>query len=336
MPVNKDAFTRYLLIDQRLNNNMLPPPTLKELTAFVSEKLDKQISESSIQKDILAMRKDIHLGYEAPIIYDSQAKGYKYEYEYSINQLPIAENDLQGISMALSLLSRYQDIPDIANMNKLLTTLAQKVNIQKEALTDINAIEYHKNKYLGIEYIPIIIEAINDKKILYIEYQRFTSDKIKSHTVHPYFLKEFENRLYLIGLDVRIDKDPLVLTFALDRCKDVIISYEKFKEDIPDRDLYFKDLYGISRVNDKAQKIILEVNELQYKYLETNPIHASQKLMQKKDTYVVELKAIINYELQSKILGMKDNVRVIKPISLQKEIISLAEKILKKYRDTTS
>ncbi len=333
MPANKDAFTRYLLIDQRLNNTMLPPPSLKELTSFVSEKLGKSVSESSIQKDILAMRQDTNLGYDAPIVYDAGARGYKYEYDYSINQLPIAENDLQGISMALSLLSRYQDIPDIANMNNLLTTLAQKVNIQKDSFSEESPIDYQRNKYLGIEYIPKIIEAINEKKILYVEYQRFTSDQVKSHKVHPYFLKEFENRLYLIGLDVRIDKDPLVLTFALDRCVDVIVGYENFEEDIPDRDLYFKDLYGISRANDKAKKIILELTELQYKYLETNPLHASQQLSSRDNTKTAELHAIINYELQSKILGMGDNVRVLSPKSLQDDITSLAEKILNKYKD---
>ncbi len=331
MPLNKDALTRYLLIDKRLNNNMQAPPSLKELTEYVSDKLGKQVSESCVQKDILAMRKDPNLGYEAPIQYDPGSKGYKYEYEYSINQLPIAENDLQGISMALSLLSRYQDIPDIANMNNLLLSLAQKVNIQKEALTDISGIDYQKNKYLGIEFIPRILEAINEKKVIYVDYQRFTSDEVKSHKVHPYFLKEFENRIYLIGLDVRIDKDPLVLTFALDRCVDVAVTYDHFTEDIPDRDLYFRDLYGVSRASQGAEKIVLEVNDLQYKYLETNPLHASQKLIQKNGTNTVEINAIVNYELQSKILGMKDNVKVLQPKSLQKDMIDMAQKILKIY-----
>ncbi len=332
MPLNKDAFTRYLLIDQRLNNTLLPPPTLSELTDFVSDKMDKTISESSIQKDILAMRKDKNLGYEAPIIYDNSARGYRYEYEYSINQLPISENDLQGISMALNLLSRYQEIPDIANMNNLLSSLAQKVNIQKESIDNMTTIEYDKNRYLGIEYIPRIIEAINDKKILFVDYQRFTSDKVKSHKVHPYFLKEFENRLYLIGLDVRIDKDPLVLTFALDRCVDVVVSYDHFTEDIPDRDLYFRDLYGISKASEKPQNIKMEITPLRYKYLETNPLHPSQKLSIEKDKSYVEIRAIVNYELQSRILAMGQDVTVLQPKSLQETIKNLAQNILGNYK----
>ncbi len=331
MPLNKDAYTRYLLIDQRLNNNMLPPPTLTELTEFVSGKMDTQLSESTIQKDILALRKDPNLGYDAPIIYDRSTRGYSYEYEYSINQLPIDENDLQGISMAISLLSRYQDIPDIANMNNLLTSLAQKVNIQKEASNQESPIDFKKNKYIGIEFIPKIIESINQKKILYLDYQRFTSDQIKSHKVHPYFLKEFENRLYLIGLDVRMDKDPLILTFALDRCTDVIPHYEHFTEDIPDRDLFFRDLYGISDANNKAENIELELSDLQYKYLETSPLHASQKLSKSKGKNIASLRAIINYELTSKILGMGENIKVLKPASLQNNITSIAQKILSRY-----
>ncbi len=332
MPLNKDAFTRYLLIDQRLNSKQLPPPSIVELTDYISDKIEKTVSKSTVQKDILSMRKDPNLGYEAPIIYDTSVKGYRYEYTYSINQLPMDENDLQGISMAISLLGKYQEIPDIANMNNLLMTLAQKVNIQKDHIDSMGAISYQNNKYIGIQYISRIIEAIKDKKILYIDYQRFNSDQVKTHTVHPYFLKEFENRLYLIGLDIHRSKDPLVLTFALDRCTDVITSYEYFRENIPDRDLYFKNLYGVSDVNKEAEDIVMKVENLQYKYLETNPLHGSQTAQKNEDHWEVHIHAVVNYELTAKILSLGNKVEVLSPQPLRQKIYELAASIAAQYK----
>jgi hypothetical protein len=54
MPLNRDAFTRYRLIDERLRRK--PYPTLEQLIEHVSEGLDKVISRRTIQLDIQEMR----------------------------------------------------------------------------------------------------------------------------------------------------------------------------------------------------------------------------------------------------------------------------------------
>ncbi len=332
MPLNKNAYTRYLLIDQRLNSKQLPAPSLSELTEFVSDKMDKSISESSIQKDILAMRKESTLGYYAPIIYDQSSRAYRYEYEYSINELPLDESDLQGISMALSILARYKDNPAIKSMEELLLNLSQKVNIQKENLESGEIISYENEKYLGIEFLGRIIDAIQHKQVLLIDYKRFQSDEVKEHRVHPYFIKEFSDRLYLIGLDIHKSKKPMVLTFSLDRCVDVITSREHFTEEIPDRDIYFRHLYGVSDSYKKPEKIELITNALQMKFLKSTPIHHSQKIEENADgSYTFHLDLVLNYELKSKILSLGPSVQVVKPESLRTEIKEMAEKIVQNY-----
>ena len=49
MPLNRDAFTRYRLIDERLRRK--PHPTLEGLIAHVSENLDKPVSKRTVQLD---------------------------------------------------------------------------------------------------------------------------------------------------------------------------------------------------------------------------------------------------------------------------------------------
>ncbi len=332
MPLNKNAYSRYLLIDRRLNAKQAAAPTLAELTEYVSDKMDISISQSTIQKDILAMRRDKSLGYHAPIIYDPSARAYRYEYDYSINELALGENDLQGISMALSILSRYKDNPAIKNMEQLLLNLSQKVNIQRENLESGEIISYENEKYLGIEFLGRIIDAIQNKQVLLIDYQRFQSDAVKEHRVHPYFIKEFSDRIYLIGLDIHKTKKPMVLTFALDRCVDVVTSREHFTEEIPDRDLYFKHLYGVSDSYKNSDRIELISDPVQMRFLETTPIHHSQKITENKDgSYTIHLDLVLNYELKSKILSLGSNIKVKKPESLKKDIKEMAKKISDNY-----
>ena len=77
---NKNALTRYRLIDNRMTIRQKTAPSLQELVDYVSEKMGAPISVASIQKDIYAMRYDESLGFNAPIEYDMYKKGFKYIY----------------------------------------------------------------------------------------------------------------------------------------------------------------------------------------------------------------------------------------------------------------
>src|SRR5690606_5002876 len=97
----KNAYARYRLIDSRLTNKSLKPPTLDEIVEYVCEKLDMDVSVSSIQKDIYAMRYDTNLGFEAPIEFDRYSRGYVYtEPDYSISKMPVSADDLKGLEFA--------------------------------------------------------------------------------------------------------------------------------------------------------------------------------------------------------------------------------------------
>jgi len=65
----------------------------------------------------------------------------------------------------------------------------------------------------------------------------------------------------------------------------------------------------------------------QYKYLESKPLHPSQRLESKaKDTVVVSLKVIHNYELPQKLKGLSPEVTVLEPEELRNNIKEALEK----------
>ena len=58
MPVNKEAFLRYRILDRMLKNKAKPYPSMDDLIDELEEKLGKSFSVSTIQKDIKSMKED--------------------------------------------------------------------------------------------------------------------------------------------------------------------------------------------------------------------------------------------------------------------------------------
>lgn len=331
---NKQALTRYRLIDNRMTNRQKPAPSLQDLVEYVSDKLGSAVSTSCIQKDLYAMRYDESLGYSAPIAWDSNRRGYVYtEPDYSINNLPVSEADLQGLEMAIGLLEQFKDIPAIRVFEDAISRLATtvKMNRQQHGETGILILDRPK-RYQGIEYMSDMVEAIREKKILRITYQTFTSKEPKKHTVHPYFIKEYNGRMYLIGKDIHPVKESKFLTFAFDRMSDVIKMNQSFTEEQIDPAQYFKSAIGISLTDAKPEEIVLAIDPLQARYIKTQPLHHSQRIIKETATELhVGLELVINYELRSLLLGMGNKVKVLKPKQLALQLHEIASDMVQLY-----
>jgi predicted DNA-binding transcriptional regulator YafY len=87
---------------------------------------------------------------------------------------------------------------------------------------------------------------------------------------------------------------------------------------------------GIITSLEKPQKIVLKLTPRQAWYVITQPIHSSQKVTEKKDHFIVELKVIPTYELTMLIMGWGPAVEVIQPKSLRQEILDLHKRSIEK------
>jgi hypothetical protein len=85
MPANKYALLRYRIIDRCLTNKGKTFPSREDLREACADALygsgADQISLSTIDKDIWAMKNESELGYYAPIEYNRTHKGYFYTEE---------------------------------------------------------------------------------------------------------------------------------------------------------------------------------------------------------------------------------------------------------------
>jgi predicted DNA-binding transcriptional regulator YafY len=335
MPYNKDAYTRYKLIDVRIRNKQKPKPTLAQLIEYVNDKLGKTVSASSIQKDIEAMRYDKNLAFNAPIAYDRLTKGYYYTEEgYSIEAMPLSEADLQGLEMALGILQQFKSVPAIKYFQEAISDMAASVKKNRISSSKNTAtiLLDRPNQYLGSEYMAVVVDAINEKNVIKLSYLGFNKLAQKEHTVHPYFIKEYDGRLYLIGNDVAPGKAQKFLTFSFDRITKISATYDSFKEEYVDKANYYKNTLGISNVDAVPEKIILSFNPIQAPWLRTQKIHHSQNILIDNNTeFRIELELVVNHELKTKVLSYGSALTVLQPAHLKEFVLNEINSMKKLY-----
>ena len=338
MPANKYALLRYRIIDRLISSTSKPFPTKEELKEACEESLygsfGDRISDSTIEKDLYAMRNEIELGYYAPIKYSKQHNGYFYEEEgYSINEIPLQEEDLGAIKFAAQTLYQFKDVEIFQQFSSAIERIFDKLKTSPEGIEvkEEKFIQFEQNTSdSGSEFLGQLIEAIKSKRKIEISYSSFKKNKTKNYTLDPYLLKEYKGRWYVISWsNDRTD----YLTFGLDRIKRISILKDKFEEVRGfDPDRFFKHSIGITELDGIPVRIRLQFSTLQGKYIKSRPIHHSQIIVnENEDGILIELFAMQTIELVQLILSYGDNVEVIEPKKLRKRVKKTILNSLLKY-----
>ena len=324
MPSNKNAQTRYHVLDKCFANPM-KKYFIEDLVEACNEKLleidpnSNGIKRRQLLEDIKYMESDE--GWSAPIAHCPDGKRIYYRYsdpKFSIDNQPLNKAELEEIKSAMQILSRFKGMPQFEWVNELVPKMQQTFLLEKENQTIIS---FDNNQYLkGIEYLGRLFQAILYKKTLRIEYQSYKSDTAKSNQVHPYYLKQFNNRWFLLGLS---DSWNTLSTFALDRIIIIDDSEVPYVSNTDyDFDEYFEDIIGVTRhENARLQLIKLRFDPQMAPYVLSKPVHGSQKVVLNNESgLIVSIEVIPNYELETLILSYGDRVKVLEPESFQKVI----------------
>ena len=335
MPKIKSAVSRYYIIDACLSNKQKPFPTLEELAKICSDKIREGISTSTIEKDIRQMKRPRPNGYDAPIEYSREHKGYFYaEQGFSIADLQLTEHEWDGLRYAANLLHQYADVPVFKNFKEAI----EKINTRFNLLIDLEEKDFDKYvqfetaaSHNGYQWIEPIYSALRKRWILHIRYENIYKQEVKEYAVYPKMLKEHRNRWYLIGwVETRND----YLTFALDRIHHIetIEKVQKHRFDFnPDHFLHHS--VGIMENNNRPEKVLLSIQEPYHKLIQLDPLHHSQRTVKQSGKSVeVELTVHVNPELCNNILSMGPYCKVLQPASLKKEIKQLLDKTIRLYK----
>jgi predicted DNA-binding transcriptional regulator YafY len=333
MPKNKEALIRYRVINKCLLDKTYV--TKQELKEACERAMDiYPISERTIDADINAMRHDDRLGYHAPILMDRIRGVYYYEDPaYSIDNIPLNEEELESLVFASKLLDQFKGIEIFKRFSGSVQKLVDAVNVYRLHDEDTlkNFIEFEKvDETKGTEFLEPLIDALKNKNVLQVEYRTFTAKKETVNIIHPYLLKEYRNRWYLIGYH---DKYSGIRTYCLDRIVSLDIDNSvTFIDTGFDAKKYYENVVGISVFNKKPIEIHIAFTEFQSQYILTQPIHSSQELISKsKNKYVFKYFLVPNFEFLAQILGWGEEVEVLKPEILRKTISEKLFRISSRY-----
>jgi predicted DNA-binding transcriptional regulator YafY len=331
MATNKNAVLRYKTLDRCLQNTGRKysfDDLLNEVNnaLFEDDPKSSGINTRQLRSDIQFMRSES--GYCAPIeseIYNGKKHVYYYsDPKFSIHNSPLNETEAKQMKSALDLFQRFSGSPGFEWVEEINVLLKNKFGGGNDKV-----ISFETNiDYSGYKWISPLFNAIIQKKALKVTYTPFTSETF-CFIFHPYYLKQYNNRWFIYGLNQELNISTWNL--SLDRIDEIIIDKTPYKDTNFDWENYFSDIIGVTRYEKEVETIELLFNKKRSKYVETKPLHETQVSKMSDEGLYVRLKLIPNPELEQVILSFGEDVKVISPLSFQKNISNRIHKMFQIY-----
>lgn len=335
MPVNKSAQLRFEVIEECLRNTKKrwsKTDILKYLNRRLELKMGpgSEISLSQLRYDLEHLQTE----YGAPIERYREGRNYYYKYEdsdFSIKNIPIEDEDFTTLSTAVNILHQLKGFTIAKSIEEVVTRIGNRSHYTTTH-TNHGLVFDHTPYTKGIDSLEDLYTAINHETVLKINYHPYNAKSAGNYVVHPYLLKEYQHRWYLLGLNHKNNK---LGTFALDRIRTIKVSNLSYTPNtIFKPEIYFNDIIGITKPNGaKVEKIDLLFSATFSPYVISQPLHTSQQILEHlpDGRLHVSLKLIINHELVSLLLSFGKELMVLGPDVLSLELQGAALMMLENY-----
>ncbi len=204
-------------------------------------------------------------------------------------------------------------------------TIANALN-QSETFSKYIFLEQREPK--GTEYFNGILHAIQNNLIIKFQLNSFWARPTFRLCV-PKAIKEAQNRWYLIGYD--LDRKDF-RNYGLDRISNFEITASKNATPNINVQEYYKNAFGIE-TQGQPYMVILKLDNAQKKYLQSLPLHHSQKIVEEKENYfIIELFLHLNFDFRMEILKLGNLCEVLEPKQLRAEIKEVINRMYKVYK----
>jgi predicted DNA-binding transcriptional regulator YafY len=329
MPATKNQIKRLEILDELLGRKKC---SQGELLSYINERLTDEgnaVDKRTLFRDIKYLIEEKNAPIHRP---EKGDEYYYYSTKFSIKNVLLDEDDVAVLKKAAVILRQVETFQMIDEMETVIRKLENRLHTHSDDQTSLIQFEKHTSSF-GHEYIDNLMDAIESKIPIKISYQPFIFKESSEKIVHPYLLKEFRNRWFLIGRD---GDSPFVSNYALDRIKKIRNSDATFIENnLYDPDHYFDFLIGVSIPRGSEPELIeIKVFKPLAPYVISKPIHYNQEILRKnKDgSILVSLRLFINFELKSILLSHGAGLQVKSPVSLRKEMVLLTKAMYSLYR----
>jgi len=274
MPETKNAIIRYKYLDDLLSDRHHYYSTRE-----IWEKCRDRLSDNGYGKVTLrCIQKDLIFLTSAPFYAEIEryrAGGrlcIRYRKDgFSIFKKELSDEEASLLREALATLGQFDGLDNFTWLDDFRKGL--------ELAERRPIISFSHNPYLkNSNMLGTLFDDISNQVVVRLSYHTFNNETTRSIDFHPYLLKQYNDRWYVIGA---ADSDQKILTFALDRLDKVEPLPEKkyvsCPDDLNDR---FEDIVGVTLYEDKpVEHIVFWANDTAKGYVITKPIHPSQILL---------------------------------------------------------
>jgi len=335
MAINKNAFIRYQVLDKCFRNPgrmYFWEDLLEECNKALLElnPLSNGIQRRQLFQDFIFMESE--QGWSVPLEKIRYGRKVYYRYadiHFSINSQPLNETEASQIKSALMILSRFTGSPQFDWIKEIIPAIEDKlglINKEKEVIAFDANIDLK-----GIDFLSPIFNAILNKRVLNILYKDFKTPKPYNIVFHPYYLKQYNNRWFVFGLNE--ERETPYWNIALDRIEKIEETNLEYKFDTIDWEDYFYDIIGVTMPENKnIQEVILKFSNELAPYIITKPIHPSQKHKLEEDGLTVRISIIPNYEFERLIMSFGDSVTILEPKYLREILFEHFSNAKNKYK----
>lgn len=335
MATNKHATIRYHALDRCFSNHgrkFFMEDLIDACNEAIYEfsGIENGVKRRQVFDDIAFMESE--QGWSIPLerLKDGRKTYYRYsDRSFSIGNKGINPSEAEQINETLSILSRFKGIPQFEWIEEIQIRLEDTFKLKGHSGSIVG---FEQNPYLkGLNHFTELFNSIKNQQALTINYQGFKQKKSATFGFHPWYLKQFNNRWFLFGFN---DDYKALSNLAIDRILSISYSNENYIPNTEiDFDEFFEDVVGVSiDPNSSSEKVVLRISADVWPYIESKPIHGSQKVKNKTDHGIeIELDLQVNHELIALLFSYLDGVEIMEPAELRVKFKTISESIFKKY-----
>ena len=323
MPVDKQVLLRYQVLNRCFRNRYREftiDDLVEECSKAMRQELDMNagISKRTVQNDIANLETNYHIRLDENLRRGRQ-RLYRYvDTEYTLPLVRLDDTERHKLQDAIYVLRDFEGEPLFDWARAFLMQI--EGGLFNEDNTSV--VSFQSNPDLkGISYFSELLQAILTKRVLKLRYTPYGKDT-QTVTIYPYYLKQFNDRWYLIAQTKGYESYAHYALDRIDGIEEIALPYKDAKVDFSE---YFDDVIGVTVPDGDAKDIVIKVTGKRFNYIRTKPIHLSQRIIEEAEGYaIISINVKINNELESLILSFGDDMEVIAPVSFRNRI---AEKI---------
>ncbi len=322
MPKTKSAELRIRVIDECLSDHNRKYST-KMIFDRCNEELERRdfltISAMNSIRDDMDQIQRIYHGADIESYREGRNIYYRYsDPNFSIFKTPMKPDEIVQLTQTLKLLQRFKGMPQFNWVDEIADRLGATLKIDQVPTEEV--VGFDENLDLkGLEHFTPLFNAIIDKRALCLTYKGFGHSEGRTITVHPYYLKQYNKRWFLIAWNSEAD---FMANFAFDRIIAINDSTEPYRPtDVHFFD-YFDEMIGVSKDSRTEPKLVkLWVSPETWPYVKTKPLHGTQRTVCIDDSgAIITIEVYLNFELQQQLLSFGEGVMVLEPQELQDKI----------------